>query len=399
MTMNPKAFLRGPLPLGEGTRLGARFARPIFNLAEHSEEGEALLRFYLQAEKVALWSSNERTYKVFDRAAQRLDKFASSAIKGDDLAFFRREIEQRNHTIVSRWWSEGAPMPESARFKAVLTDPTRVSLSLESARSHSVFKTRLFRLIKASPSPAELMAFTTYRRMLNVIGNELDDGWSRVFDYCAKHAQEIAEKAKKLHNVEDEVAELPAAAANEILSRAQYEARSFFYPIRGELAEIYLHHWPDWRIQMSSLEELADGVARKLPGNWTPEQFSGGALIDGKKAWDEGILLIKAPSSSDRLPRAVLHTSAQVKVENNLTALDQIVTDRLREIGTSFEAPTLSIIRGGFRRDFVLEASPSGASVSTRTSIPRRSLCRACSSTCAAAASGRCTRSTTALAS
>ena len=132
----------------------------------------------------------------------------------------------------------------------------------------------------------------------------------------------------------------------------------YLYPIRGELAEIYLHHWPDWRVQLSGLQELATASARKLGKDWQVKSFSAGVLIDGKKAWDEGILLIKAPTSSDRFPRAALHTAAQVKVEKELTALEQTIKDHIREIGTSMQPPTLSILEGGYRRDFILEALP-----------------------------------------
>ena len=109
--------------------------------------------------------------------------------------------------------------------------------------------------------------------------------------------------------------------------------------------------------------EIATGVARKLPGKWEPKLFSGGALIDGRKAWDEGILLIKAPTSTDKQARAALHTAAQMRVANRVTAIEQTIKDHRREIGRSSTIPTLSIYESGHRRDFKLEALPSDVEI------------------------------------
>jgi len=73
----------------------------------------------------------------------------------------------------------------------------------------------------------------------------------------------------------------------------------------------------NWKLLRSSLAEIAARDARKLGRDWQVQSFSGGVRIDGQLAWDEGLLLLKLPSSSDRNALAGIHTAAQVKVAKN----------------------------------------------------------------------------------
>lgn len=346
--------------LVRGQHLGAAFPWSILRLAGRaggrSDAGVHLFSVFFKAEKRARLFPNEHTLKVFDRAAQRLEEFGTRSLTAEELKVFREEIAQSSRVVAHRAQSVGAPMPESARFKAIMSEASRVTLNFQSARYQAIAIDDLLRALGPTATASERLAFTTYRRMLGVIGHEMEDGWSRVFDYCARNARQIAEAGRLLRQLEIQHVRLHGKlpAIKELLRKSS-EARGSFFPIRGELAEIYLHHWPDWRIQLSGLEEIAAASARKLGRDWSVKPFSSGALIDGKKAWDEGILLIKAPTAGDRFPRAVLHTAAQVKVEKHVTALDQIILDQIREKGERAALRQLTIIEGRHRRNFLLE--------------------------------------------
>jgi hypothetical protein len=341
-------------------RVGANFALPLLRLAEHSDEGAELVSHFLAVASRAHLAGSEQSLQAFDRAADLLDAYARKAVHGDELKALQGEIQQQSNVIAFRASSAGAPMPESARFRSIMREADRGALIVLSARYQGVFVDHLQKLLKGEAKPSDLLAATTYQRMLAVVGNQAEDGWSRVFDYCAQNAQAMAARSRALRDVEERAVQL--APGSHALDPELRQARERFggnlYPIRGELAEIYLHHWPSWRLERSSLLEIAAQIARKrLPRGWKPVPFSAGALIDGKKAWDEGVLLVKPPSPEDRIQRAALFAAAQVKVEKRVTALLQIINDRAREVGTGAR-PTLTLFEGNTKRDFVLEALP-----------------------------------------
>jgi len=347
-------------------RVGANFALPLLRLAEHSHEGAELVSHFLAVASRAHLSGSEKALKSFDRAADLLDAYARKAVHGEELKALQNEITQQSKVIAFRASTAGAPMPESARFRAIVNEADRATLSVRSAHFQGVFVDRLQKLAKGGAGEIEPLAAATYQRMLTVVGNQAVDGWTRVFDYCAKNAQAIAARSRALREVEEKIAQ--AAPGSPALVPELRQAREIYggnlYPIRGELAEIYLHHWPSWRLERSSLLEVANRISRtKLRGGWKPAPFSGGALIDGKKAWDEGILLVKPPSPGDRIQRAALFVAAQVKVEKRVTALQQIINDRVREVGTGGAPPILTLFEGNTQRDFVLETLPPDVEV------------------------------------
>lgn len=343
-------------------RLGTKLSRSALYLVQKEEKNAKLIKLFLTLFDNARDAPNELNVNNFFELSTRLEEQGKKLLtKDEDLQTFLSEINKFNKIIVQRAFSKDVPMPRWAKFKAILPESTSVLLKRESVIFQDAFLERLSILMKSETSQAEKKALTAYRRMTRFIGHDSENGFSRVFDYCAKHAENIASATNEMQLIEDQLknSDNYMPAIGELLKQTNL-AGGYFYPIRGELAEIYLHHWPNWRITMTSLEEIANSYAVKLGKGWKVQPFSGGALIDGKKAWDEGILLIKPPSGNDRMPRAVLVSAAQVKVEDYVTALEQTIKDRMREIGTSMGFPRLSLIEGNFTRDFILETLPEG---------------------------------------
>jgi hypothetical protein len=267
------------------------------------------------------------------------------------------EIQQQRKVIEYRLSSKEAPMPEFARMRPTKSEAFRAALKAQAVYFEHRFLNRVSELAnKKELLPIEENALVAFRRMRSIIGHKNNGGLSDIFEYCALHAEKIAESAQKVRNLEGTLGE--SASSSPAFREAKKVLGGYLYPIRGNLGEIYLHHWPEWQIQLSGLLEIASDSARKLGKDWSPKVFSGGLFLDGKKVWDEGILLLKAPTSTDKIPRAALHTAAQIKVAEIVLALEQTIKDRfVREIGRT-KLPRLSIIEEGLRRDFVLEVLP-----------------------------------------
>jgi hypothetical protein len=350
------------LPLDEAQRHGSGLARVLGRLVfAQADAAELWTRFALAAARAREVPSPE-TVLEFTHALTSLEKRGGQVLTGDELRLLRDELEQHARVVAARAASVGVPMPDYARFRRLLSDANRTALLVHTARYQDDFVRRLRILAGGTPNSSEALAIATYRRMLAVVGDQADEGWSRVFTYCAQNRPGITRAAMVLRAAVDAHAAAPTAATAAALRLARRNS-GYLYPIRGELAEIYVHYWPAWRVQRASAIELGTATARRLGRGWTVQPFAGGALIDGGKAWDEGVLLLKPPSPADRIPRAVLQTAAQVKVQRRVESLRQTIRDRARERGAGGASPLLTLLEGNRRRDFLLEPLPAGEEV------------------------------------
>ena len=349
---------------------GSELAAPIYRITKYLDEASELSKGFFKAGGRARKLLNEQSLEEFYRRADELLAIAEKNLSGAELKAFREEIEHQIRIMDFRALSKGLPQPRSARRRAIMPEAATTRLLLESARFEALFINHMEELAaKAAPSGIERASLTAYQRMVDAVGNQLGDGWAPVFDYCARNAQGIASAAKRLGDIETKIAHLkviPPVLGYELL-RARRRAGGYLYPIRGMLGEIYLYHWERWLVQLDSFRLLAEHDLRKLSRDWDPEPivFSGGMRIDGKEAWDQGILLVKPPAPGDLLTRAAIHTAAQMKVSKQqyLPALLQTIKDRLRERGKGIDPPILSIFHEGKRQDFRLEVLPPEFSV------------------------------------
>jgi hypothetical protein len=348
------------LPPDEAVRLGRGTLRAVQRLVSQPGEGAALWKRFMTAGVRARTSTSPHTVLEFSEAVADLEKRVAPLLTPAEFQLFRNEVDQQVRTMAARAATAGVPMPDFARFRRILTDANRSTLLVATAQYQDSFLQRLGTLAASTPSATEELAIATHRQMLVVVGDQGESGWGRVFTYCAKYKRGIARASTRLRAARAAHVAAPTAANASLLRLAERSWGGYLYPIRGELAEIYVNFWPAWRIQRDSLMELATATGRRLGRGWRTQPFAAGALIDGKKAWDEGVLLLRPSSASDRLPRAVLHSAAQVKVQPRVTALTQVIKDRTRERGA---APILTVLEGNQRRDFRLEPLPPSEEV------------------------------------
>ena len=345
------------LPPDEAQRLGRGTLRAVQRLLSAPGDGAALWTRFTTAGRVATLSPNEYTILEFVETVTDIEKRVAPLLTPEELKLFRDEVNHQVSQVTKRAAMAGVPMPAFARFRRILTDANRTALLVATTQYQDSFLQRLRTLAAGTPSATEELAIATYRQMLEVVGDQGESGWGRVFSFCAKYKPTIAQTAARLRAARAVYDAAPTAANAKLLSRAK---QGIFWKIRGGLAEIYVNYWSVWRIQQDSLVELAKVTARRLGRGWRAQPFAGGALIDGKEAWDEGVLLLRPPSPSDRLPVAVLHSSVQVKVEGEVTALAQTIRDRTRERG---DRPYLTLLEGNQGRAFLLEPMPGGQEV------------------------------------
>lgn len=351
----------------EVRQLGVTFSRSLMRISLVSEEGEKLCSLFINASSlghIGYLKHDMEALKVFLDESNRIEAFAKKVLKDDEFKVFKDEIDHQRKVIGYRYSTIDEPMPDFARLRSIRSEADRVLLAKHSAYYQGTFIDRISALAtKPNISTSEQMAIAAFKRMRAAISNQMDEGWSRVFEFCAQHAQQLAQDSPQIRSMEAAIAQ--QGALSPLLQNQKNQAYARFWTIRGVLAEIYLHHWKPWLLLNSSLEELAEASARKLGKEWRPKAFSGNALINSQKTWDEGILIIKSPGPNDKIPRAVLHTAVQVKVENELSALSQIERDlkREREVGKSSKLPILSILEGRKRQDFMLEVLPPDMAV------------------------------------
>jgi hypothetical protein len=342
------------MPPDEAQQLGRTTLRTVQALVSAPEEGVALWTRFRQAGSAARASATPHTVREVYEAAADLEKSVAPLLAPDELLLFREEIGRDLATVRARANSAGVPMPSSARFRRILADTDRVPLSVATARYEDSFLQRL------ETSASGELAFGAHRQMRVLVRDQGQAGWGRVFNYCAKNKPGIARAAPGLRAAHAAYAASPPTAATRRLLNIARKRSGYFYPIRGELAELYVSFWPVWRDQRDALIDLATISRDRLGRGWKVHPFQGGALIDGKKAWDEGILLLKSPSASDQQARAILHTAVQVKAQARVESLLQTIKDRTRERGVK---PVLTLLDDNLRRKLLLESPLPGEEV------------------------------------
>lgn len=351
----------------QAKNLGVAFERPLLRLAQVSEESIEVLNDFYRLCQPDPFLLNKMTFAAFLSTADNLEKLAKKSLPTEEFRVIQAEINQRRKIISARLTQSGTPMPEFARVRSVRSDASRIWQDMASAEYQAIVIRHLNELAaKTNRTPAESLAYETYQRIsATVTAQSGEEGWKRVFDYCARNAPRMASAAQAVMDLEAQLAQAAAKSPGleAQLRQAQRRLGGYLYPVRGDLGEIYLHYWRDWRDLRTGLRETAEAIVYRRLKGWQVMPFSGNVLIDGKKAWDEGILLLKPPKAGDTMPRAALFAAAQVKVAQQSTAILQTIKDRRREIGRGEQLPRVSIVLKGEPQVFLLEALPPDISV------------------------------------
>ncbi len=226
---------------------------------------------------------------------------------------------------------------------------------------HSLLIDRILEL-RLNAGPTEQGALLAFQALQTVLGHS-PQSWNRVLNYCVRNAKRIAEDARQLRDLMKDLRKLePGSKDYEKALRQLRKAPSrFVWPIRGNLGELFLSHWPQWRRELSKLLQEAENIAEREMGSpgWEAVPFSGNVRLGGKMTWDEGILLI---NRTKKPPRFALHTAAQVKIQRRVKGVDQIIADRSAEIGKSAKVPELELLTNGTSEVFVYEKLPEHVS-------------------------------------
>jgi hypothetical protein len=172
-----------------------------------------------------------------------------------------------------------------------------------------------------------------------------EGGWGELAALCHRNRVRMAEDARSLRALREQADALPAgtAARRAVETRMTREFSGLRWAVRVLLGELYLRHWPRWQHELAELMADANRIARHdLGTGWHAERFAGRIRIDGLEAWDEAVLLL---NRSDRA--AALHTCAQIKVENVVSAFKQMVNDVARQTGRKVTPPTIQLFEDG----------------------------------------------------
>lgn len=195
---------------------------------------------------------------------------------------------------------------------------------------------------KLSRAEAELLKdLRKFKRLVQISDTE---AWHPVMKYLSDNGPEMQRATNGLTGKE-------AVKALEGYQRK----------LKGLLGEAYSLRSPAWIIRRKRHLKEAWKAARRLGPGYEVIKVAGEIKLNSRETWDEVILIVKKAGGADEVPEAIVHTAAQTKVEKRLSAIDQIIRDRLRESGLSTYQPSLLEIEGQ-KFAFVLRPNPEGVS-------------------------------------
>lgn len=131
--------------------------------------------------------------------------------------------------------------------------------------------------------------------------------------------------------------------------------------LKGLLGEPYSLRSPAWIARRRRHLREAWKAAKRLGPDYEVIKVAGEIKLNSKETWDEVILIVKKAGRAGEAPEAIVHTAAQTKVEKQISAVEQILQDRLRESGLSIYQPSLLEITGQ-KVAFVIRPNPEGIS-------------------------------------
>lgn len=306
--------------------------------------------------------ASERSFLAYLEAAHRLDGNLDG-LSGNYLEPIFRDVETRclaYQTLGPR----GAKLPQIR--PGIFRDRRDVSRAVDVARTQSRFSRNLRQMHEELREARQLELLPAFRNLASVIGPDFDKAWTPVFEYLAKHEVNIAAAMERLRT----------ARGPEAIAQAAKSVQGYRSKIKGLLGEAYVRKWKDWRDMKRGLRELAKVRVRELnraaraDGKgvvWSLLDIPPGKIrLDGQETWDEALLIVEEARTGAPYRRVNVFATAQIKVEENLSALMQSWKDELRE-GAFFSKkaastlPALSVENAGGGTDlfFVLPPDPN----------------------------------------
>ncbi|MDQ0605401.1 hypothetical protein QF037_009746 [Streptomyces canus] len=299
--------------------------------AKHDPVVVTAVERYLLAARRAEKHADTATRGLFAKADDTLAQHLTG-LTGPDFDLLRRETAQRRLAVLAD------PAELVADFGPLATRAARVSqdIDLGAAMMQRAFLDRLRAVAALDPAQltaAQQLLLSGRRKVLKVLGGEWADSWEPIFGHLRRYAVGIAERARQVRAAE---AALESArktgkttavrAAEQALRHAKRVLGGSTSKVKGLLGEAYVPRWSGWKVQMDSWREVAELEARALGREWEVRRVVGDLYIDGAESWDEAILLV-----NPRTKQAKLFLAAQYKVEKQVTALQQVQNDALRE--------------------------------------------------------------------
>ena len=330
--------------------VGAQLPYPFAMIHESSEVGFRHLIEFKLAER-ALGTDNPMSLALFEHRVLTFRQWAQGHLRGHHLDAFNADLRESVKYALYPFEKAGLAATKLSRV-AQVPDAARVVACFSGIND---FLNEL--ASRGTLTAVQRSAMETFQRMLAVTPHQVAD-WEELVAYLAEHAKKISADAAKLHKLlEQQATAKPGSSLAKSLPKKINEVSGFRNKIKGFLGEIYLANWHRWHEQLEFAFQNAQRMARfEMSPGYEAVRISGGLKIDGREAWDAAVLLINRRERS-----VVLHTAAQVKVEKELSALKQIIRDRLREVGKDKSIPRVEVLINGRWEKFVLQKLPDGA--------------------------------------
>lgn len=353
------------LPFGFSVVLG-RSWRSIFTpLMGLSPEVARAADFYIKAAVRLRHHASEGSFLAYLEAAHRLDG-KLEGLSGDYLEPIFRDVETRC-LAYQTLGPKGVKLPQ-VRPRKVFQDRLDVLREVDVARMQSRFNRNLHQVDKDLREARQLDLLPAFRKLGSVIGPDFDEAWAPVFEYLAKHEAGIAAAMNRLKNA--------GGQGQDVLAQAAKSVQGYRSKIKGLLGEAYVRKWRHWLDMKSVLKEMAEvrvlelNRAARANGQdvvWSLLEVPPGKIrLDSQETWDEALLIVEEARGGAPYRRADVFATAQVKVEEDLSALMQSWKDELRE-GSFFsrkQASALPVVSvehkgGGTDLFFVVPPDPN----------------------------------------
>ena len=198
----------------------------------------------------------------------------------------------------------------------------------------------------------------TLAKILGTVGTELHP-WTDLALFLSGNLKKVAKHAKLVREALADLEKLePGSPEYEAKLGEVAKLGGTRWSIRGMLFEIYISRWPRWQRRLDLHKLRAMAIANGLGPGWEVVTQHGDMHLVGKEGkngfklgWDIAVLIINRKTKTVKL-----HTTVQVKAEQDVSAITQIIDDYTRErLGGE-----MSILLDGEPQVFTIENLPPG---------------------------------------
>jgi hypothetical protein len=254
-----------------------------------------------------------------------------------------------DHEAAFLWPIEELEAAIAADKRMIITNGRRSLRQLTSrgaAKTQRIFKNRIDSLKEEAAilQQSDRLLLQAFSKWNSHTGGGMQSQLRPALEFLASLKPDARAKVREaVRAAQDLRAALDRAADLSTQNRLVGEIEKTLAPINqtarnglaGYLGEALVRRWEVWQREKQrayrGAVKLAQDLQQEVGGEWTALSPAGEILLDGRKTWDEAIIVARKPEKGVGIREARLSMGAQIKVVRDWRPIDQIVNDQARE--------------------------------------------------------------------